>query len=130
MLKGSLPTVFGWQVHIGENANPRSIQNFPMQANGAEMLRLACCLATEQGIQVCAPVHDAILIEAPLKVLDETIFRTQQVMTEASRIVLGGFPLRSEVDVIRYPNRYSDERGSTMWKTVMTLLVEHPTEGG
>ena len=130
MLKGSLPTVFGWQVHIGENANPRSIQNFPMQANGAEMLRLACCLATEQGIQVCAPVHDAILIEAPLKVLDKTIFRTQQVMTEASRIVLGGFPLRSEVDVIRYPNRYSDERGSTMWKTVMTLLVEHPTEGG
>jgi hypothetical protein len=42
------------------------VMNFPMQANGAEMLRLACCLAIERGLAVCAPVHDAILIEAPL----------------------------------------------------------------
>jgi DNA polymerase-1 len=36
-----------------------------MQANGAEMLRMACCLGTEQGIEICAPVHDAVLICAP-----------------------------------------------------------------
>src|SRR5262245_24874977 len=66
MLTGSLHTVFGWTVHVGENSNPRSLRNFPMQANGAEMLRLACCLATERGIEVCAPVHDAVLICAPL----------------------------------------------------------------
>jgi hypothetical protein len=29
-------------------ANGRSLRNFPMQANGAEMLRLACCLGTEK----------------------------------------------------------------------------------
>jgi DNA polymerase I len=62
MLTGSLHTVFGWHVHVEEKANPRSLRNFPMQANGAEMLRLACCLATERGIEVCAPVHDAVLI--------------------------------------------------------------------
>ena len=66
MLTDSLHTVFGWHVHVGENPNPRSLRNFPMQANGAEMLRLACCLATERGIEVCAPVHDAVLICAPL----------------------------------------------------------------
>jgi hypothetical protein len=44
-----------------------------MQANGAEMLRLACCLATERGIEVCAPVHDAILICAPLDRLDDDV---------------------------------------------------------
>ena len=49
MLTGALHTVFGWHVHVGENPNPRSLRNFPMQANGAEMLRLACCLATERG---------------------------------------------------------------------------------
>src|SRR3954464_13305113 len=57
---------FGWPLHVGAAFNPRSLANFPMQANGAEMLRLACCLATERGIRVCAPVHDALLIEAPL----------------------------------------------------------------
>ena len=42
MLRGWLHTVFGWRVQVGPRANPRSLANFPMQANGAEMLRLAC----------------------------------------------------------------------------------------
>ena len=122
MLKGSLPTAFGWRLHTGVNANPRSIQNFPMQANGAEMLRLACCLVTEQGIRVCAPVHDALLIEAPLEELDESVELTQNLMTEASQIVLDGFRLRSDAEVVRYPDRYTDKRGAVMWATVMKLL--------
>jgi DNA polymerase I len=67
MLAGSLHTVFGWHVHVHESPNPRSLRNFPMQANGAEMLRLACCLATERGVEVCSPVHDAVLICAPTR---------------------------------------------------------------
>src|SRR5262249_59241758 len=43
---------FGWKVHVGPKANARSLANFPMQGNGAEMLRLACCLATERGDQL------------------------------------------------------------------------------
>ena len=65
MLRGWLTTTFGWTVHVGSKVNPRSLKNFPMQANGAEMLRIACCLVTERGIDVCCPVHDAILIEGP-----------------------------------------------------------------
>src|SRR5262249_30715463 len=42
MLRGYLETVFGWRVHVGKDANPRSLRNFPLQANGAEILRLAC----------------------------------------------------------------------------------------
>jgi DNA polymerase family A len=82
MLHGSLHTVFGWQINVGESPNPRSLRNFPMQANGAEMLRLACCLATERGIEICAPVHDAILICATLDRLDEDIARTRAAMAE------------------------------------------------
>jgi hypothetical protein len=52
MLTGRLHTVFGWHVHVPPNANARSLSNFPMQANGAEMLRLACCFGTEQGIEI------------------------------------------------------------------------------
>ena len=47
------------------------MQNFPMQANGAEMLRLACCLATEGGVRICAQVHYALLIEAPMRELEK-----------------------------------------------------------
>jgi DNA polymerase I len=88
MLTGSLHTVFGWHVHVGERPDPRSLRNFPMQANGAEMLRLGCCLATERGIEVCAPVHDAVLICAPLDRLDADIATMRAAMAEASRVVL------------------------------------------
>ena len=88
MLTGSLHTVFGWRVHVGEKPNPRSLRNFPMQANGAEMLRLACCLATERGVEVCAPVHDAVLICAPLERLEVDIVKMRAIMAEASRIIL------------------------------------------
>jgi DNA polymerase I len=75
MLHGSLHTVFGWYVHVGESPNPRSLRNFPMQANGAEMLRLACCLAVERGVEIVGPVHDATLICAitrwPARYMDE-----------------------------------------------------------
>jgi hypothetical protein len=118
MLLGRLHTVFGWTIHVDDGANRRSVQNFPMQANGAEMLRLACFLATERGVQVCAPVHDALLIVAPLDDLDHAVWKTQQAMAEASSIVLDGFVLRSEPKVIRHPDRYSDKRGKDMWATV------------
>ena len=95
-----------------------------MQANGAEMLRLACCLATERGISVCAPVHDAILIEAPLDRLEEDVARTQEGMRQASAAVLGGIELRSDAKVVRWPDHYTDERGEAMWTLVWDLVRE------
>ena len=136
MAKGALHTVFGWTVHVGADlpkkpdrnhvasANPRSLRNFPMQANGAEMLRLACCLATERGIEVCAPVHDAVLICAPLDRLDADVAGMRAAMAEASRIVLNGFELGTDVAIVRYPDRYSDKRGVKMWNEVTSLIEQ------
>ena len=126
MLRGWLHTVFGWRVQVGPRANPRSLANFPMQANGAEMLRLACCLATERGIAVCAPVHDALLVEGPAGRIQSVVLDTQRAMTEASRVVLSGFELRSDAKIVCHPGRYSDPRGKQMWETVMGLMAELP----
>ncbi len=93
-----------------------------MQANGAEMLRHACALTIENGVKVCAPVHDAILIEAPLDELDGHVQKAQQAMSDASALVLNGFRLRSDAKLTKYPDRYEDERGKKMWDTVMGLL--------
>lgn len=51
-----------------------------MQANGAEMLRLACCFGTERGIEICAPVHDAVLICAPLDCVESDIAMMRAAM--------------------------------------------------
>jgi hypothetical protein len=122
MLTGELRTVFGWTVHVGPDANPRSLINFPMQANGAEMMRLAACLATERGIGVCAPVHDAFLIEAAADEIEADAARMQEAMREASELVLPRFPLRSEAKIVRHPDRYADPRGERFWDLVWGLL--------
>jgi hypothetical protein len=122
MLHGRLWTALGWQLWIGPDARPTSLRNFPVQANGAEMLRLACCLATERGIQVCAPVHDAVLIEAPAGEIAAEVERMQLAMVEASAIVLEGFRLRTDAKIVRYPERYMDGRGKAMWERVWQLV--------
>jgi len=124
MLVGWLQTVFGWRFHVGAKANHRSLANFPMQANGAEMLRLACCLATERGIAVCAPVHDALLVEGPADTIEAVVRATQSAMVEASRVVLSGFELRSDTKIVRYPDRYMDPRGERLWGIVGRILAD------
>jgi hypothetical protein len=124
MLVGVIHTVFGWPLRIGERSNPRSLRNFPMQANAAEMLRVACCLATERGVEVCAPVHDAVLICAPLRQIDGDIVAMRMAMAEASRFVLAGFELNTDVKVTRWPDRYMDPRGRQMWERVCSLVAQ------
>jgi hypothetical protein len=111
-------TKFGWTLHVTGETKERTLRNFLMQSNGSEMLRLACCYATEQGIRICAPVHDALLVEAPLEQLEEVVQRTQDCMALASQQVLNGFSLRSDAKKVGYPERYSDERGQAFWQEV------------
>ena len=128
LLVGELSSVFGWRLRVGADANPRMLRNFPLQANGAEMLRLACCLATEAGIRVCLPLHDALLIEAPLADLEDAVRATQQHMAEASRIVLHGFGLRTDVNTVRHPERYRDPRGAVVWRALEEAVAERPSD--
>ena len=43
-------------------------------------------------------------------------------MVEASRIVLAGFELRTDVSVVKYPDRVQDPRGAAMWNQVISLI--------
>jgi hypothetical protein len=128
VLTGKLQTTFGWSLILGKEVNPRAVRNFPMQANGAEMMRIAACLATERGIRVCCPVHDAFLIEADAESIDSEAERMQAAMREASEFVLPGFPLGTDVKIVRHPERYSDKRGEQMWATVTDILAELTAE--
>ena len=121
MLYGHLDTVYGWRLHVGQQVNPRSLGNFPSQANGAEMLRLACCMLVAEGIELCAPIHDAVLIEGPSQDIGEVVKRARAIMERASEIVLDGFRVTTDCEIVSYPNRYRDERGEDMWRTVSEI---------
>lgn len=127
-LYGRLYTRFGWLLHVTSATKDRSLRNFPCQANGAEMMRLAAIYAMEAGIKVCAPVHDAFLIEAPADVIDQEVVRMQECMARASADVLEGFELNTEADVILHPYRFGGET-NLMWK-IATEYVTNPSSCG
>jgi hypothetical protein len=122
LLCGWQMSVFGWRQWVGPEPNVCSLRNFHMQANGAEMLRLACCLGTENGVRICAPIHDAVMIAAPVDQLEDAVEAMRGYMAEASRVVLDGFELSTEFRTILYPEHYSDPRGEMMFTKVMGLL--------
>ena len=115
-------TVFGWPLVVGASSKPNSLRNFPCQANAAEMLRLACIFTAEADLTVCAPIHDALLVEAAEDDFFATVIATREAMNEASRRVLDGHVIDTDVTVVSWPERYMDPRGAHMWATVTSLL--------
>lgn len=89
---GSVHTSMGWSRFFpkGTEINPRSVQNWSIQAESAEVLRNAHIRLTNAGIKVCAPVHDAFLIECPIPELNEQIRIARQCMIDAAEQIVGG----------------------------------------
>ena len=132
-LTGQIRTVFGWPLRVGPStdptrpgANPRALSNFPVQGNAAEMLRLACCLLVERGIGLCAPVHDAVMVEGPADQIEDVVAKARAAMVEASQVVLRGFEIGADVKIVSWPDRYVDDAGADFWNTVMRLAGPVP----
>jgi DNA polymerase I-like protein with 3'-5' exonuclease and polymerase domains len=128
---GVMWTPLGWECRTGiTEFNDRSMMNFPVQGAGADILRLSVVWATRHGLRLLAPVHDALLIEAPIEQIDAHVALLRELMRRASRVVLnptadGTLELRTDPKVIRYPDRYTDPRGDKIWEQVLALLAEH-----
>ena len=130
MVRMEMKTVLGWRMYVHprfdlkDRNKERTLANFPLQANGSDMLRVSIIKAHEEGVRICAPVHDALLIEAPVEEIQSEVLKTQKAMADASAIILDGFELRTDVDVIKWPDRFEDERGAEMWSKIMRLLPD------
>jgi DNA polymerase I-like protein with 3'-5' exonuclease and polymerase domains len=122
-LNGRLTTRFGWNLRISGFPNFRSLGNFPCQANGAEMMRLAAIYAAKEGIRVCCPVHDAFLIEAPIGDIDHEVFRMERCMAKASADVLSGFALKTDVTIFRHPDRFGKVE-DPLWRMAHTFATQ------
>ena len=127
---GMMRTVLGWQCATGiSELNGRSIRNWPIQSTCADMFRLAYVWGTRHGLTLIAPVHDAVLLEAPEDRIEADVALMREIMRRASRVILnptadGTFELRTDAKIIRYPDRFTNPRGAELWETVLKLLAE------
>ena len=109
---GSIHTSCGWSRFFdNQNINPRSIQNWSIQAESAEVLRNALIRLTDSHIKVCAMVHDAFLIEAPIPELEDHIRTAKQCMIDAARFIVGGtIQVDAEVHLSNYKQEEEDQK--------------------
>ena len=122
-----LSTPFGWMMQCPPGINPRTVRNFPIQSTGSEILHVACILAERRGVPIVAPVHDALMAETDLDRVDEVSAALDRVMRDAAAIVLRGYELPTDVQIIRPGARFHDDRGVEMWGTVERLLKQLET---
>ena len=122
MLDRRIESVFGWPLRISTSPNKRTLYNFPMQTNGAEMLRLTAWRLCEAGIVPSMLVHDGILLELDN---EEQIAHAVEIMRGTGRDVCDGFEIDVDVDQrLEGGARYRDKRpvAQAMWKTIMDVL--------
>ncbi len=133
LFRGRLWTRYGWQTWTrhskptdSESGDPniRSLSNFPCQGNAADMLRLAAVFICDAGVMLDATIHDAVLVEDMADDIDAAVDLARREMDRASELVLNGFRLRTDVEVIRWPDRYRDGRGAGFFDELVNRLEE------
>jgi hypothetical protein len=123
---------------LGHNEKEPTLRNFPIQTAGGEILRQACCMVVEAGIKLCAPIHDAILIECRVAEVEEVTQRVRRIMIEAARLVLNdGRPLqvsdlvcdiRVDAAVYAHPAHLNEGRDSAVWDLIVCMREEDGCE--
>jgi DNA polymerase family A len=122
----------GWSLTAtGRPGEERTFLNFPMQANGGELMRLVIVRGGMSGLRLIGCAHDSFLIEDTIDRIEGSVAELQAIMRQASRDLLDGFELRADCkpsDIVRYPNRFKDKReredGMRHWNRMMALIAE------
>ena len=92
------------------------------------ILHTACLLAERRGVEIVAPIHDAFVAQCDVRNAEDVAVTFDRVMRDASAIVLRGYELPSDCQIIRPSGRYFDKRGKAMWDTVTGLLAKRDRE--
>jgi DNA polymerase-1 len=127
----------GWSLTAsGRPGEERTFLNFPMQANGGELMRLVIVRAGAAGLRLIGCAHDSFLIEDSTDRIEHSAALLQEIMRQVSRELLSGFELRADCksrDIVRYPDRFIDKReledGMRHWNRLMMLIKEEENSG-
>ena len=121
LINKKLETVYGWQRYIkqlwkyknGKRVDIRnSLLNWPIQSHGAEILRRAHMDLIDNHFEVCALVHDALLIQITIPEFSERVEEAKQIMVNASVNAVNG-PIRVEAEKITGNFKQADKDQET-----------------
>jgi DNA polymerase I-like protein with 3'-5' exonuclease and polymerase domains len=114
----------GWKIPVTPDTKDNLLLDYPMQAACADILRLAAVYMIDEGIALCATIHDAVLIEGSAQEIELDVETVQDCWRRASSVVLDGFELKGDAKIIRYPETYTSKEGENMYDIVKRLLAK------
>ena len=122
-----LRTVFGWTLHITKykRLTATSYQNYPIQSNGAEIIRNAVRVLHDNNFMINATVHDAVLIEVYFenwKQFRNEIKRAKELMVKAANEVIGG-DVFVDHEFIKDKGIKSDKVGKEMFIKILGAIT-------
>jgi hypothetical protein len=124
----ALVTPLGWKLRPRFFADSsRTRTNFMIQSTGSDLLRTACLLAAEKGLDIIMTVHDSIIIHAPAHKAEEAKRALEEAIIEASILVLGpaGSIMRVDTDILLPGQTFTlDERDETRFRDIQRWLHE------
>jgi hypothetical protein len=123
-LELELRTPLGWVMQCPPGINPRTVRNFPMQSTAAEILHVGLILAERRNIPIIATVHDAMMAECDLDQVDDVSAALDRAMRDAASVVLRGYELPTDKQIVRPGERFFDKNGAEMWSTVSNVLAK------
>lgn len=119
--RGSISTRQGWRARVEPDTRWRTWANYPIQATGAEVMRLTTIALDRQGIDILGIIHDGWLLQAEAGDEDRVRAVAEASANWASRKVLGdAYPLR--VDWATHRERYEDEDAREEWESILAAL--------
>jgi hypothetical protein len=115
---GYMKSLDGWTYLIPKTIKHTQLINFPMQANGAAMLRRAVIHAAKRNsFDLVCTLHDALYVNADESQTDFIISEIVECMNQACYDILQGkIHIRTDVSVYTADSGYHDERGDEVLK--------------
>lgn len=107
---GMISTASGWALRAPAACQDidqlrRTAANFPIQANGTEILWEACRRLHIAGIELCGTLHDAVMVEADEADIGDAVAEAEELMRQAATAVLGR-PLRTKSETLRHGGQF------------------------
>jgi DNA polymerase I-like protein with 3'-5' exonuclease and polymerase domains len=121
--RGWIVTPCGWRSHVPFASNERTWMNWPMQAAGADIMRLVITYLDRQNVRVLAPVHDGFLLSCRWDQIDLLREAVNHACRSAVEHVLPGFPLRWDF-AVHASGRFQDEDGLPLWNRLQEIIKE------
>jgi DNA polymerase-1 len=123
-----IESAYGWPMAVTGSTRHNTLLNFPVQASGADAMRIAAIAATEASIAVCCPVHGSFWLMAPDDQVACTIGTMREIMERAGAAVTGGLRITVSVEAIVTSarnlgdGRKPTDKGNAMWMEIRELL--------